>query len=126
RLVEGPAHLSLDIDTLRHGKAPGAWHQRLWLVDVDVVLVVAALVGDIERVTEAFGRDQRRPGALALDDRVRGEGRSVNDHLDPVDGQPGVGQHAHHAVHDARFGGSGSGQYLLRVSRAGRLDHHVG
>ena len=45
----------------------------------DVVQRRADLAADLEHVAEALGRDQGGPGDAALDDRVRGDGRAVDD-----------------------------------------------
>ena len=48
-------------------------------LDLEVVHVVPMLVADLEDVGEAPGRDERGRGRLALDERVRDQGRGVND-----------------------------------------------
>src|SRR5205823_10500494 len=48
-------------------------------VDEEIVHVVAALAPDLEGITEPFGRQERGPGALLLDQRVGRERRPVDD-----------------------------------------------
>ena len=62
-----------------------ARHERPREVDVEVVDLVAPLACDLDRVAMAGGREQRRRRALALDDRVRHEGRPVHDPADVAD-----------------------------------------
>ena len=78
-LVERRDDLALGIDALRHDKAQPARHQRRREVDIDVVLLKAVFVPDLDRVTEPLGRDEGGLGALTLDDRVGREGRAVDD-----------------------------------------------
>ena len=78
-LVERRHDPAARVDPLRHDKAQAARHQRRRQVDIDVVLLEAVLVPDLDRVAEPLGRDQRGPGALALDDRVGRQRRAVDD-----------------------------------------------
>ena len=82
RLVERQQHVALAHRCARAREAQAARHQRRRLLDEDVVLLEAVLVADLERVAKAFGGDQRRPRALALDQRVGGERRAVDDEVD--------------------------------------------
>src|SRR5437763_693343 len=59
---------------------------------LQVVELVALLPPDLDRVAEAGRREQRRPRALALDDRVRDEGRAVHEPLQVGDGDARAGQ----------------------------------
>jgi hypothetical protein len=81
-LVERHQHISLGIDPLAHRKAQAARHQRWRQVDVDVVLLEAVFVPDFDDVAETFGRQQRGLRALALDHRVGGERRAMDDEAD--------------------------------------------
>src|SRR5262249_32496604 len=50
-------------------------------VDIDVVLLETVLMPDFEHVAEAFGGEKRGFRALALDQRIGGERRAVNDQV---------------------------------------------
>src|SRR6185295_2542434 len=80
--VEGAAHGAVHVHALGHREAQLPRHQRLRLDDVDVVLIEAALVGDLDDVAEAIGGDQGGARALALDDGVGGERGAVHQHAD--------------------------------------------
>jgi hypothetical protein len=56
--------------------------QSDWLVDEDVVPVVAAFIGDIEDIAKAFGGDEDGDRPLALDDGVGRERRAVDEEVD--------------------------------------------
>ena len=79
RLVERDQHVAAAVHAFRHAKAPFARHQRRRLPHEDVVLLEAVLEGDLDGIAEALGDDQRRLGALALDDGVGRERRAVDD-----------------------------------------------
>ena len=57
RLVERRHHPAARVDPLGHDAAQPARHQGRRQVDIDVVLLEAVLVADLDRVAEAFGRD---------------------------------------------------------------------
>src|SRR5437588_8370951 len=78
-LVERGDDAALSIDPLRHDIAIAAWHQRWRQIDIDVVLLEAVLVADLDGVAKSLGGDKSGPGAFAFDDRVGGEGRAVDD-----------------------------------------------
>jgi hypothetical protein len=80
-LIEWHQHLAGIVQPFRHRDAPAAAHQRLRQFDVQVVLVVAGLIGQGEDVAEALRRDQRRLRALALNDRIRRERGAVDDEV---------------------------------------------
>ena len=104
RLVEGQAHLAVHVDALRHGEAQRARHQRLRLLDGEIVLVVAALGRDIERVAKSIGRDQRGARAAPLDDRVGRERGAVDEHVDVGEMQAGIAEHQPRARQHALLG----------------------
>ena len=94
----------MNVETLGNGEAQRARHQRARLLDGEVVLVVAALVGDIERVAEPLGGDQRRACAPPFDHGVGGERRAVHEDLDIAEPAARVGQDQAHTVQDGLFG----------------------
>src|SRR2546430_14429533 len=63
-------------------------------------LVEAALVGDLDHVTEAIRRNQGGARALALDDGVGGERGAVHEHADVAESQAGLREHAACALDD--------------------------
>jgi hypothetical protein len=126
RLVQRQSHLAVHVDALRHGQAQGARHQRLRLLDGQVVLVVAALVGDIEHVAEPLGRDQRRARAAPLDHRVGGERGAVHEHVDVGEAQPRVAEDDAHASEHALLRPDRRGEHLAREALSACLENHVG
>src|SRR5262245_35873630 len=78
-LIERAQDFAARARTLRHRVAQAPRNQWLGLFQENVVLFEAMLVADLDRVAEAFRGDQCRHGALALDQRVRGERSAVHD-----------------------------------------------
>ena len=125
-LVERPPHGAVHVHALRHREAQLARHQRLRLDDVDVVLVEAALVGDLDDVAETVGGDQRRARALALDDGVGGERGAVHQHADVGEGEARGGQHAARALDDGHLRRPRRGQHLGDEAALPGQQHDVG
>ena len=78
-LVEGAKDRAVGQEPLADLTPQAPWHERRRRVDEEVVHVVATFVTDLERVAEPLGGQERRPRALALDERVGREGRAVDD-----------------------------------------------
>ncbi len=75
-----------------------ARHRRGRELDLQVVHVVAVLVADQQRVTEAGGRHDGGPADLALDEGVGDEGRGVHDRRRDVGRlDAGLGEQLAHA-----------------------------
>ncbi len=91
-----------------------ARNERLRALVLDVVEDGDPETSHLEDVAEALRRDQRRPRAATLEDRVRGDGRGVHDagDLGPVDAA--LGEQRHRSGHDAAGVVVGRGQHLLR------------
>ena len=122
-LVERQQHLAAMVQPLRHRQAQAARHQWLRQGDVQVVLVVAALVAEGEHVAEALGGQQGGPGALALDHRIGGERRAMHQQRHIRRGEPGLLQHQRHAFQQPLLRRGGGGQDLGRPAlRAGFRD----
>ena len=68
----------MNVDALGDSQAARARHQRHRLFDHDVVLVVTALVTDLEHVPEALGRDQGGACSLTLEDCVGRQRSAMN------------------------------------------------
>jgi hypothetical protein len=78
-LVEGLPDLAVGQEPLADFAAEPPRHEGRRRIDEEVVHVVAAFVANLERVTKALGGQERRPRALALDERVGRERRAVDD-----------------------------------------------
>jgi hypothetical protein len=84
------------------------------------------LVGDLEGIAEAVGRDQRRAGALALDQRVGGERRAVDDQAEAGRVEPGPAQDLARAVQHRPLRRVARGQHLGGEGAAGQRQHEIG
>ena len=123
--VEGFQYAAARVDALRHGEAQPARHDRLHLLDHQVVLVVAGLVADLENVAEPFGGDEGGPGAAPLEHGVGGERRAVEDEPDIVRRQPGFLQRFLQAVDHTLLGGLRRGQHLGRGPHPAGFQHDI-
>ena len=126
RLVERLQHPAVDVDPLRHHEPALARHERERLLDHDVVLVVAALVADVEHVAEALGGHQRGECALALDDRVGRERGAVNQQPDHPRVRPRSREHVVHAGEHGVVRGVRSREDLCGGQRIAVLQHDIG
>ena len=116
----------MHVDALRHGEPEGARHQRLRLLDGEVILVVAALGRDIERVAKAVGGDQRGARAAPLDDRVGGERRAVDERVDVGEMQARVAEHQARALQHALLGPLRRGEHFPGEPFGVPVEHDVG
>ena len=82
RFVQRAQHVALIVQPLRHRQAQVTGHQRFRKLDVQVVLVVTALIAHRQHVAKALGGDQRGARALAFDDCVGGQRGAMNHHRD--------------------------------------------
>ena len=85
-LVEGAKDRAVGQEPLADLTPQAPWHERRRRVDEEVVHVVATFVTDLERVAEPLGGQERRPRALALDERVGRERRAMDDRPDRARG----------------------------------------
>ena len=122
----GAAHLALDIDALGHAKRRSRVARGASAFDEDVVLVVTALVGDLEDVAEALGGDQRRAGALALDDGVGGKRRAVEEDVDLAKAEASLAQDPRRAFDDRSLGSLRRGENLGGEELPRSLQNDVG
>ena len=125
RLIEGEAYGPVDVDALRHGEAQAAGHQRLRLVDEDVVLIVAPFVGNLDHVAEALGRDEGGPCPLALDDGVGGERRAVQEHREVGEAETCPLEHQPRAGNDRLLRRARRGEDLGAEPPLADLDHDI-
>ena len=65
------------VDTLGHWQAQFSRNQGGGLFDHNVVLIVAALITNLENIAEALGRNKSSFGALTLKNRIRRQGRTM-------------------------------------------------
>jgi len=124
-LVERQQHGALVVEPLRHRQAQVARHQRLRQGDVEVVLVVAALVAHRQHVPKPLGRDQRRPRALALDDGVGGERCAVYQDAHVRRHQPGPAQDGRNPVQHPALRLRSRGQHLGGRPPAAMLQRQI-
>ena len=125
-LVERPANGAMHVEALGHREAQLARHQGRRLDDVDVVLVEAALVGDLDHVAEAVGGDQGGLGAFALDDGVGGERGAVHEQADVRERQAGGRERALRAVDDGLLRRTRRGQNLADEAALAVEENDVG
>src|SRR5215510_2381910 len=64
---------------LADSEAKLARYERRRLDEIEIRRIEAALITDLEHVTETVGREKRRASAAPLQDRVGGEGGAVHD-----------------------------------------------
>ena len=125
-LLQRDEDASAVVDPLFHGEPEAARHQGLRTVDPDVVLLEAVLVRHLERVAVPRRDDQRGARAPALDDRVRGQRRAVDDETDGGGGNVRQPQHLVYALQHAPFGRRGGREHLRRDEAPAGLQRHVG
>ena len=112
--VERNQHLTLRIDPLADGQAQPAGNEGRRQIDVDVVLLEAVFVADLDHVAEPFGGEKRGSGALALDERIGGERRPMDDHADLAGLDAGLGRDRAQSGEHAVFRRVRRGQDLAR------------
>ena len=126
RLVQRQAHAALGVHALGHGVAQLARHQRLGLLDEDVVLLEAVLLRHLDRIAKAASRDQRRDGTLPFDDGIGRQRRAVDDQADLGRFHAGQVEGALHAVQHAVLRRRLGRQHLDRKACLGGFQHHIG
>ena len=125
-LVEGNQDVARVIHPLGDRPAQVAGHERSGPVDGNVVLLEAVLERHLDRVPEALGHDQRRPGAGPFDQGVGGERRAVNDQADRRRLHACFGDGLTDGRDDALFRDVRGGQHLGGDDSAlGELKRHV-
>ena len=110
-------------NALVHAEATLQRDERLGVVDVEAVEVRPVLAPEMQEVLEAPGCDERRPRALALQQRVRRDRRAVREPLERrraccVENEPRRLDHRPLLL--------GAGRHLRRVQPAVREQHRVG
>ena len=124
--IKRQQHVSFVVEPFGDGQAQMTRNQRLGQHDIEVVLVVAALVAHRDHVAKALSGQQRRAGALALDNGVRGECGAVDDDADVGGGDTGGLQDVADTGHHALLGSSRRRQDLDREAPAVMLERKIG
>ena len=124
--VERQEDVAVVVEPFGDGQPEVAGHEGLREGDVEVVLVVAALIAEGEDVAEAFGGDQRGAGALAFDDGVGGEGGAVDEEGDVGRGEAGGAEDFGGAVEDGALGVGRRGEDFEAVPGGADFEREVG
>ncbi len=124
--VEREEDRPLVVEALGDGQAEVTRDEGLGEGDVEVVLVVAALIAHREDVAETLGRDECGYRAFPLNDRVCGERGAVNEDLDIGRGEAGLGEDGGDAVEDALLGMGRGGEDLGGDAAGAGLEREVG
>ena len=98
------------------------WRQR----KIDVVLIEARLRAHLDHIAEAGGRYQRGLCTVALDQRVRRQGRTVNNLLNGFWFDTRRFAHGKGARHDRFVRRGMRGQNLADELRVVNLQHQIG
>ncbi len=125
-LIERQQHRAVGRDALAHRQPPLARYQRRRLLQVEVVLLEAALGAELDRVAKALGGQERGARALALDQRVGREGGAVDDDLDVTGTNPGRFERGADALEHRLLGRRRRGEDLDRPLPRLPLGDHVG
>ena len=89
-LIQGRQHVPIRVEPLGDAEGEVAGYERWRLLELEVIEARPDLPGDLEHVTEAVCGHEPRKGRLALDDRVGGDRRGVNQVLDRRRGDAAV------------------------------------
>ena len=119
--IERDDRRAVGAELLGDGEATAAANQWRWLDLVGVVQVPAALAADLEHIAKAPGRDQRRLGIAALEQRVGGDRGPVDHGADRGRIDAGAGDRVHHP--DRRI--LGRGQHLGLADLLGGIGPRV-
>ena len=112
--------LAIGEDALIDLEAQRALDQRLVLLEEEIVGIRPVDAADLVNVAKAFGNDERGVGAFALEDRVDGNGRAVEEEADIAVIGLGLGD----AVVDALDQPLGGREGLAEGELAARLVEH--
>ena len=124
--VQRDEHPSGRGEPLRDGHDPLSRDDGVGLLEIEVVLVVAPLVGDLEDVPEPLRDDGADGGAPALNQGVGRECGPVNDRADVPRRQPGSRERQPGSVEHPLHRVARSGEDLAGAAGAVDLDRHVG
>ena len=125
-LVQRQQHAAIGGEALGDLEAQRARHQRHRPVDHQVIMVEALLVALLDDVAEALGSDEGGAGPLALDQRIGGQRRAVDEDANVLGLEARSLQHQPETLDDAQFGGVSRGQHLAGPALGPVLQHDVG
>src|SRR5262249_15766181 len=103
-----------------------ARYERRRLDEIEIRRIEAALITDLEHVTETIGREKRRSSAAPLEDRVGGESGAVHEPDELMRGDAGQAKRLLDALHERFVGRPMGGQDLARPAVAAELEDDVG
>ena len=126
RIVERHLHRALGVDALADRQPKPARHQRRRQIDIDVVLLEAVFVPDLDDVAKALGGQKRCLGALALDQSVGGKRRAVDDEVHVAGRDVRRGDHRAHDREYALFGRARRRQALRGVTPLADFEGDIG
>jgi hypothetical protein len=124
--IERHQHAAPRVDALADRETQPPRHQWRRQIDIDVVLLEAVLVADFDHVAEAFGRQQRRFRALALDHGVGRQRRAMDDEAHLLRCNAGVGGDRMHGDQHAVFGRTRGGECLRRKAPFADFERDIG
>ena len=122
-LVERPRDAAVGVEPLRDLPPQVARHEGRRGLDEEVVHVVAPLVADLQGVAEPHGREERGAGPLALDQRVGGQRRPVDDRAHLRDGHLRLPEERDDARLHAVGGVLGRGEHFPHAQSPGGFVH---
>ena len=124
--VQGQQHRAIGGNALSHRETQRPGHQGWRHFDVDVVGVKALLKTHLQHVAKTGRGQQGSAGALALDQRIGGQGGAVDEEADLRWADPRLRQQLQDAVHHCHFGLARRGQHFAAETPGGRFQHHIG
>ena len=102
-MVKRDQDIAAYIQPLGHREPQRPWHKGHWLFDLQVKLVVAGFIGDLQTVAKPLGGDQRGLCSLAFDQSVGGQRGAVDEDVDIARAKAGLRQNDVDPGHDAAF-----------------------
>ncbi len=112
RLVQRRQHLPARVDPFGDAMAPGAGHQRLGLVQENVVLREAVFQADLDQIPKARRGQQGGARAFAFNQRIGGQRGAQDQQADVGPAQARYAQQFFNALQHGRLRGGGRGQQL--------------
>ncbi len=125
RLVERHQLPARSGDPARGHEAMVTRDERRRQHDVEVVLLESIFRAHLDDIAKAERCEEGGLGALALDQRVRGQRRSVDDEIDVGDLNTGVADDSLNAIENRLLRGGVGGEHLHRVQSPPHFHGHV-
>ena len=126
RFIQVLQHPATVIHPFAHSKAQRARYQRWIAVGIEVVLVEAVFVADLQGIAMALGGDERSAGATALDQSIGGKRGAVGDEGHIGRYCRGLREHLRDALHESLGWISRGGQYFGGIPCCPDLQNCVG